>query len=1004
MQNIIDIDKIKNIAIAQNISRDFVVLDVDRTIINTTSWFHACKCSDLLISQKNIREYLRINDETFAKGTTDAIWQYRKDTLSLLERTVSRRFLDKIAEFDICKYFTEGDFTCELRLYVAGLYVSYKNVTVYSEAIKFIEFCHRYYGENLIILFLSAGYSPFIRGVIDGIFEQMRTTLDKIRFSVIGSEIEIIEGVPTELLWMNQFNKGALVEEMISNGAKIRFLADDSSDNDELYILVRNHGGIVHKVEHTPNQKFSKSWETFNQLLSNDRMKELLKNENFFSSLQNNFFVMPTLLSSISKSTNEIGIVSIPYSDYISGLQKLLSKISNPQKEVLFRDGINELVYLKNDNVFLRGTHFYNWLPPYVFTNNNTLNERWRDMFTKTINMMEIVNQKQLLIEQSSLTYAEKAIVFMLFDHLLEGIYYILNLCEQSDIEKTGMTDISDEDVKLIKSSAEDTSFLFYRFISDCKIDETELNRTICNLINMKTLACRVPDFTKSYRFMRELDNNISIYNFVKYIVLTSKINKLEFDYIIAFPYGGIALGYALKAYIKVTFGNDASEPKLLNCHFSSKKKIREKSIDNIENLFCAFDYIPEIDIESIVDIGKGGKKILLLDNNVTTFETINVCKSFFERLGNNVYSAVTSVNYDNMVAYLQGDERCEKLISNWRNVLFFKPIEEYVTAFNTWKTSEKTKMLESIFYSNGIYNGENIYRADNCISNGYIKKICRVHNLYDLNLSVLNGYNMIGIHAVCTDKIKYLINELKYTPIICENRNTNNALPIAIFEVESIRAMQKYLSENKSIKQAVIFERALDVELMRECCNIYGIPLDSMYVQLQYRTSRHNIKSIKSNLCKNLIVAMGLFQHDFNEYFWYLNKTLCPDTDYILLDCSKHQPDLIANASSYNDDINKLSIAKGLMSLISGNTVPIILADDTSVDDMAALLSEIKTHNIKFAGIDMQNCVEINPREQQYQMFKSNGCVYQGKIRKSATFMSEWKNILIDDRGNRCD
>ena len=180
---------------------------------------------------------------------------------------------------------------------------------------------------------------------------------------------------------------------------------------------------------------------------------------------------------------------------------------------------------------------------------------------------------------------------------------------------------------------------------------------------------------------MRELDDNIVILKFIQTVLKKAEKEKIKFDYIISFPYGGITLGFSIKSYMKIVL-HKRNLPKLINSHFSSKQKIREGKVEkDIE--FSIFKYIPKIYNEEVKQIKSGENNILLLDNNVTTFKTIDISKRFLQQFGNKVYAAVVTINYDNIVNYLL-EKDCEKLISNWRQVLDFFPVGEYITAFNT--------------------------------------------------------------------------------------------------------------------------------------------------------------------------------------------------------------------------------------------------------------------------------------------------------------------------------
>ena len=176
-------------------------------------------------------------------------------------------------------------------------------------------------------------------------------------------------------------------------------------------------------------------------------------------------------------------------------------------------------------------------------------------------------------------------------------------------------------------------------------------------------------------------------------------------------------------------------------------------------------------------------------------------------------------------------------------------------------------------------------------MNNNYIFKICRVHNLIDLETVKSNtNVNMIGIHAVYYNQEEYKNSEKKYNPIYSNYENTDQ-LPIATFELDSIREMQKYIPDD--IIPVILFQRTLSIEKMKKCIELYNISKKNFYIQLHYRINNDEIINIKSKLSKNIIATIGIYQDDFTEYFNNLQKILNNKSDYILIDLSEHQSNL---------------------------------------------------------------------------------------------------------------
>lgn len=271
---------------------------------------------------------------------------------------------------------------------------------------------------------------------------------------------------------------------------------------------------------------------------------------------------------------------------------------------------------------------------------------------------------------------------------------------------------------------------------------------------------------------------------------------------------------------------------------------------------------------------------------------------------------------------------------------------------------------------------------------NKYLFKICRVHNLKDLETVRNSEVNMIGLHAVYYNQKDYINKEKKYKPLY-RNYDNIDDLPIAIFELDSIREMQKYMPNN--ITQVILFQRALSTNRMKKCIELYNIPQDKCYIQLHYRINNEEINNIKNKVCKNIIATIGIYQKDFLEYFNKLQNMLDSTSDFILIDLSEHQ----SNLSIYDESVDKLEKIREIAQIIQNNKIQIILADDTDPSTMKKYIYEMNKYNILIKGIDMQNAVEIDKKKQKYKLINDKGNFYQIKIRKSKKLMKKWNNFF---------
>ena len=305
--------------------------------------------------------------------------------------------------------------------------------------------------------------------------------------------------------------------------------------------------------------------------------------------------------------------------------------------------------------------------------------------------------------------------------------------------------------------------------------------------------------------------------------------------------------------------------------------------------------------------------------------------------------------------------------------------------------------MLETTYFHEDEAVTVNVQlEEDRVLASSFVFKLCRVHNIYDLLCAVENKVNMIGIHAVYLDRDNYRANEMQYRPLYSI---PDENLPVASYEIDGIKDMQRYLPTN--VKVALILERELKVGEIERICKLYGINANSIYCQLQHRVSLDYLRKIKAGLNCNVIVVIGLLQNDFVDYFWEIHSMLDCEKDYILLDCSKHQPDVLSLKTCYRSD-DKDNRLFYLSQKISGNTIPVIIADDVEVDMMKKYVQILNFAGVRVGGIDIQNCVETGVHEQRYRLVNVSNKRYQIRIRKSNILLSKWRRNIDEIEHNR--
>lgn len=978
------------IADSFKLDHDVAILDVDRTIINTTSWYHACVCPDLLISAADIPKFLSLNEAAFSSPPNIDHSQFRKRTLNLIEPVITEAFMTAIDSIPEWKsYFIVNTPTDYLRFFSAGLAISRK-LHQYAEVITYLKFASRFYGSSLRILFLSAGYRDFIQGFVYGFLSKNK--LDHLSYHVIGSELRFEPGNITESYHVDQFEKQTIIERIMGNGANVVFLADDSTDNPELFKKVVENGGDALNVVHAGRLEKNESWSKYLESLKPAKLKRRLMQGKLGCSLAEKT-KQPYLVHALECRVDGIGIVSLSTSEYEEALSGLLSRVGNEYVQIKLLNAFRKMSFTKNEKTFLRGCLYYLWLPPHIFADNTSIVDKYVLLHSVSFTAFEILTESDLVGRVDQLTTNEKILVFSVFDHLIHAAVICLNSVERACLRSSNQnidhySELLEKEIGFLYDS------LYRLFLGSSNV--LRCNQRSANVLNDLVEVFR--RHSDHFCGMRELDDAVRIFHSVASLAEQMQSRQISYDYLISLPYGGIELGFALRAYLKLQ--NIKEIPELLHSHFSSKKENRERCLPiDYSNKSWLEAFVPRKHRHKFKDLYSGNKKVLVFDHNATTFQTLNRCKMFLSQFGNQVDCVVAAVNYNNICAYLLGDESAEPLILDWKNILDYTPTDQYVTAFSTWGKSEKANLLEKLYFNAEVAAGEKCTALKSDFDpNMFIFKLCRVHNPTDLDVALRYGCNFIGIHAVFPNRYKYLKSQLAYSPMI-KSMSIDPDLPLALLEIDSIKAVQKYLPEY--VKQAILFEQPIRHDKMAMCCDIYGLKRENLFVQLQHRTNCNYIRGVKKMVCENIIAAVGLYQDDLIQYIEHLCAVLDPDRDYILLDLSKHQPDLINSNDKNPSPRNNEVLLAHSAPLMAKYPVRFLLADDTSVGMMNKYASIMVESGVGLAGIDIQNCVEIPANEQRYRYLSGECGPYMAKIRKSADLLNKWGPMVRSFKQN---
>lgn len=615
--------------------------------------------------------FLQLNSQVYEfKSLPPEI--FRKETLALIERKMKK---------DIRKYKPSSSAFSLIMLeecFYRSARLAVKQLIYYQECAEYIKELHELYGNDLQVLFLSSGYRCFIRGVVDSFFEKHFN--QPINYYVAGSEININNNRIEETFFMSQSMKQRFVERLIIRGANIVAFADDFVENRDLFDMVKKNGGEALMIDFKKNQQYSTVWKTALQKLKKKKLLESYKRDNSRIKLveesEDNQFI-----NYLRERINSIGIAIISVQEYQNWLDKVRRNIPKDWFSI-FEEALDKLFYVKDESVYLRGRLYYYWLPENDCEDSNLTSQNFMKMTEVLYQLRNIIIESAIFKEEyySNIT---RIIMLAILEHVKNLHLVVINMLEKSELS-TGEKISENKELncsvqKLFKSIFQiiEDKFDYHYFIS------------VIEQVNFERINHLFEDYFAYHQGMREEDNIVSIYRSVKLILSDSK--QIDFDYVIPFFYGGSELGYSIVAFLEVN-KITAKVPQLVNLHYSSKNEFRLGKKYGVET------YIPATYHNCLAEIKNGNRSLLLFDNNSTTFRTLKDSKDYFEEYNNHVYSAVVAFNYNNLVDYLLGNKPHECLVDGWESILDYGIVEEYVTAFDTWGTSEKGEILKQIY------------------------------------------------------------------------------------------------------------------------------------------------------------------------------------------------------------------------------------------------------------------------------------------------------------------
>lgn len=410
-----------------------------------------------------------------------------------------------------------------------------------------------------------------------------------------------------------------------------------------------------------------------------------------FSSLKKQY---KNIFVRFDKYINKIGIFSLPIKKYRESNNIICGYITKNEDKKKLNDIFKKFIFEKHKRVYLRGSGYYYWLPQYIFRDNRTMYVKWKSLFNNSYESLNLIYRYRLLSFWSKFSTEEQLLILCLIDHYKNSIFYAMN-----NIYHLSLNDNirhSNSIISNLNILAQECTDLYYGLVFNKPKKDSIIHMLIYgkkgNIVSM------MKKYQIKQQGMRELDDPHIIFLSVLSLLKQIGINRKKYDLVVDFPCGGTELGLAFTSIFKLLYKNK-KPPEVIHCLYSSKKIQRDPAVAiKKETVHWLFNFIPKYYHKILKEQIKKKVNVLLYDNNVTTFGTLADVKSFF----NNVYkitadAAVAAVYYDNMAKFLIG-RKSEPLVYNWKKVLDYKPVTDYITAFNTWGTSMKGRIIENIY------------------------------------------------------------------------------------------------------------------------------------------------------------------------------------------------------------------------------------------------------------------------------------------------------------------
>ncbi|WP_405717490.1 hypothetical protein [Streptomyces sp. NBC_00046] len=938
----------------------WLVLDVDRTLINTTSWYRACVAPGLLLSAEAVAEFRAANERTYGPDPTLPEGEFRQLTLALLNSSSPSGWSAK-------------------RLRQAGCRIA-RDLSLYPEVAAYLRHIRHEQAPWQRILFLSAGYQPFIAGVVEGLMRD--ALLLGLPYEVVGSTLDFPDGNCVQGVVVDGDGKDAVVSQLLDAGAGITLLADDNHHDHRMFDRVEKSGGRTLRVRHEPGRTTSRSWRDLladdphldlqTRLAGGDTRYALDRSRPAADRRAERLDRLPPTDNSVGTGVMDAG----EFTDALNALQERIATVDGGDR---LRRYVLACVYTDGDQIRLRGRLFHLGSPPYLLPEPRTSRARWREALDGALDALRLLDRAAPPGRWTAFTSAERWIVLCILDHLKNAATHALDVLTRAGLAHDTADTLDDE----LESLVEDSHLAYWSAVFG-----TPRLDVVHRAVAWQRLCMFVDEYAEIPFRMRELDDPTVIARSV--LSLSRQLDERgEWPTgIVDFQSGALDLGFAFSCITRLTHPH---RPAVGVAHavYSSKDLLRGLDHTAPLNPDAFLSRMAKHFRERVYSWLDSDGLVLLYDNNVTTFSTLAVAKRALGSSAAQIRAAVACINYDNIARRLRGlpgEELCE----GWQDVLDLRPVTDYVTAFATWGTSAKTRELHRMYSAPAevprlpVDVPRTAAEGRTGSPDRLLFKVCRVHNPFDLATVLAAGAHAIGVHVVSPPEPAYSAGQERHHPYDRAPVRRPD-LPLAHYETESIRLMATMIPAG--LKVVAVMENVPTGRDWHALLATLQLP-DTTDLQLQCRVTEAQLAQLRLSVPAGLVCAIGADQDDFEEYFRFLDGALDPLTDHILVDHSVHQPDLIATGTTAL--VPGPARTEDLARTMRGNRVPVLVADDTAARTVVDRCRALRDRGVLVAGCDTQNSVEVPKHAQRYRLVKDASGA-QALVRKCPDLLREW-------------